>query len=108
LKSLIGKRSVVIRGLRTSVSLEPDFWSALRAIAKERGKPLSDILGEIDHERRQTNLSSAIRLFVLHNISRAPIEANQALGAPNGGAQAQTGRDIRSVGLRDPSFLGLV
>jgi predicted DNA-binding ribbon-helix-helix protein len=58
------KRSVTIAGHITSVTIEEPFWSALRSIAKEQGRPLSALIAEID-ERRGINLSSALRLYVL-------------------------------------------
>lgn len=58
------KRSVVIAGHRTSVSLENAFWNALKAIANSRGLTVNQMVTEID-SRRSGNLSSAIRLFVL-------------------------------------------
>jgi predicted DNA-binding ribbon-helix-helix protein len=65
MKSLITKRSIVIAGHRTSVSLEDAFWGGLREIAKGRGETLTELVGSIDAERKFSNLSSAIRLFVL-------------------------------------------
>jgi predicted DNA-binding ribbon-helix-helix protein len=65
MKSLVIKRSVVIAGHKTSVSLEDAFWKALREIAAARKMTLSDIISSIDAERKQANLSSAIRLFIL-------------------------------------------
>ena len=59
------KRSVVVAGHSTSVSLEPPFWDGLRAIAGRRGVPLRAVIAEIDAGRSDDNLSSAIRLFVL-------------------------------------------
>ncbi len=64
----IGKRSLVIDGHRTSVSLEDAFWRKLRAIAKERGVSVNRLVAEIDHDR-DGNLSSAIRLFVLDTLT---------------------------------------
>jgi predicted DNA-binding ribbon-helix-helix protein len=61
----IKKRSTVIAGHSTSVSLEDAFWKGLREIASGRGETLSHLLVKIDEERQTTNLSSAIRLFVL-------------------------------------------
>jgi len=63
-KSQIVKRSLVVAGHKTSVSLEEAFWIGLREIAEERRVTLSDLAGAID-SRREGNLSSAIRLFVL-------------------------------------------
>ena len=65
MKSPVIKRSIVIAGHKTSVSLEDAFWKGLKEIARERGMTLSDLVAEIDAERRHGNLSSAIRLFVL-------------------------------------------
>ena len=61
------KRSVLIAGHKTSVSLEGAFWEELRAIAAERDMPLGRLIEEIDTQRGG-NLSSAIRLFVLDSL----------------------------------------
>ena len=61
----IVKRSVVIAGHSTSVSLEEPFWEALRGIAAARGRSVQALIGEIDATRGGQNLSSAIRVFVL-------------------------------------------
>jgi predicted DNA-binding ribbon-helix-helix protein len=61
---VISKRSVLLAGHRTSISLEEPFWAALRAIAGRRGVSLNALVAEID-ERRSGNLSSALRVFVL-------------------------------------------
>ena len=74
MKSVVVKRSIVIAGHKTSVSLEAAFWIALKDIAASRQQTLSDLVGAIDAERKQGNLSSAIRLFVL-DYYRAPIVA---------------------------------
>ena len=65
MKSLVFKRSMVIAGHKTSVSLEDAFWKGLKEIAGKRQKNLSDLVAAIDSERQHGNLSSAIRLFVL-------------------------------------------
>jgi predicted DNA-binding ribbon-helix-helix protein len=65
MKSPVVKRSIVIAGHKTSVSLEDAFWGGLKDIAASRNMTLSDLVGSIDSDRRQGNLSSAIRLFVL-------------------------------------------
>ena len=65
MKSPVVKRSIVIAGHKTSVSLEDAFWDALKNIASERKVTLSDVVQEVDQKRKQGNLSSAIRLFVL-------------------------------------------
>ena len=68
MKSQIIKRSIVIAGHKTSVSLEDAFWKALKEIADDRGMTLSDLVSTIDTDRRHGNLSSAIRLFVLDHF----------------------------------------
>ena len=73
MKSPVVKRSIVIAGHKTSVSLEDAFWKGLKEIANGRELTLSDLVASIDTERRHGNLSSAIRLFVLdhyrvHNV----------------------------------------
>jgi predicted DNA-binding ribbon-helix-helix protein len=64
-KSAISKRSIVIAGHRTSVSLEDAFRNSLKEIAAERGMRLTELVAAIDASREHGNLSSAIRLFVL-------------------------------------------
>jgi predicted DNA-binding ribbon-helix-helix protein len=65
MKSPVVKRSIVIAGHKTSVSLEDAFWKGLKEIAGGRDMTLSDLVAAIDSERQHGNLSSAIRLFVL-------------------------------------------
>jgi predicted DNA-binding ribbon-helix-helix protein len=67
MKSSIVKRSIVIDGHKTSVSLEDAFWSDLKEIAQAREATLSKLVAKIDGMRQQGNLSSAIRLFVLEH-----------------------------------------
>ena len=71
MKSSIIKRSIVIDGHKTSVSLEDAFWSGLKEIARGQQATLSNVVAEIDKTRQHGNLSSAIRLFVLDRV-RAP------------------------------------
>lgn len=70
----IDKRSVVVAGHRTSVSLEPEFWQEAKALAARRGVSLSRLVAEIDAARTTEsgshNLSSAIRLAVLRDLRR--------------------------------------
>lgn len=65
MKSAIVKRSVVIAGHKTSVSLEDPFWKALKEIAALNRVRLCDLVASVDTQRQHANLSSAIRLFVL-------------------------------------------
>ena len=65
MSSPVVKRSIVIAGHKTSVSLEDAFWQGLKEIAARRDMTLSDLVATIDTGRHLGNLSSAIRLFVL-------------------------------------------
>jgi predicted DNA-binding ribbon-helix-helix protein len=65
MKSAIVKRSVVLNGHKTSVSLENEFWEGLRDIGDAKDAKLSDLVRQVDRERSNGNLSSAIRVFVL-------------------------------------------
>ncbi|HEU4659350.1 MAG TPA: ribbon-helix-helix domain-containing protein [Pseudolabrys sp.] len=65
MKSPVVKRSIVIAGHKTSVSLEDAFWTGLKDIAERRHMSLSDLVATIDSGRHHGNLSSAIRLYVL-------------------------------------------
>jgi predicted DNA-binding ribbon-helix-helix protein len=77
MKSPVIKRSIVIAGHKTSVSLEDAFWRGLKEIAQSRGVTLSDLVAAIDSERQLGNLSSAIRLFVLdHYKARIGVHAD--------------------------------
>lgn len=69
-KSQVIKRSVVVGGHKTSVSLEDDFWDSLKEIAHRHRVTLSDLVGSIDSERLHGNLSSTVRLFVLNHYRR--------------------------------------
>ena len=68
MKSAIIKRSVIIDGHRTSISLEDPFWCHLKEIARADGWTVSKLIAEIDGSRQRGNLSSAIRLFVLEHF----------------------------------------
>jgi predicted DNA-binding ribbon-helix-helix protein len=68
MKSSIVKRSIIIDGHKTSVSLEDAFWSDLKEIACMQQATRSKVIAEIDKGRQQGNLSSAIRLFVLDQV----------------------------------------
>ena len=65
MKSPVSKRSVVIAGHKTSVSLEDEFWNSLKQIARARGMTVAELIATIDGNREHPNLSSAIRLFGL-------------------------------------------
>ncbi len=62
------KRSVKIQGHATSISLEEEFWVALKQAAEEEKRPLSQLIAEIDRKRGSKNLSSALRLYILKRL----------------------------------------
>jgi predicted DNA-binding ribbon-helix-helix protein len=72
MRSPVTKRSIMLAGHKTSVSLEDGFWRALKDIAAHRRMTVADLVGSIDSERKHSNLSSAIRLFVLSHYQSAP------------------------------------
>jgi predicted DNA-binding ribbon-helix-helix protein len=83
MKSPVVKRSIVVAGHKTSVSLEEAFWNGMKEISGLRNMTLSELVGEIDSNRQQGNLSSAIRLFVLDYFrTRAMPAAAVAQEAP--------------------------
>ena len=63
---------------KTSVSLEQEFWAALKAIAARDRVNLGELIGRIDRGRTQENLSSALRVFVLQSFRRPGTEAGSA------------------------------
>lgn len=81
----IRKRSVIVAGHRTSVSLEPEFWTALRDIAERRGLSINALVAEVD-KGRNGNLSSALRVFVLATfqagIAPPPTDQPPQSGSP--------------------------
>ena len=89
-KSRVFKRSVVIGGHKTSISLEDAFWDALREIATQQGVTMSALVSTIDSDRQHNNLSSAIRLFVLDHY-RALADAHRSAEGPN-----EKGHPVRS------------
>ena len=78
MKSLVIKRSIIFNGRKTSVSLEDDFWNALRDIAHGRGETLSRLVSGIDANRKNANLSSALRVFILEFYKGRSTERSQA------------------------------
>lgn len=96
MKSPVVKRSIVIAGHKTSVSLEDAFWRGLKDIAVSRHTTLSDLVAAIDSERQHGNLSSAIRLFVLDHYQ----------AQTNGRAESEkTPREMMVVPRPAPSVL---
>jgi predicted DNA-binding ribbon-helix-helix protein len=78
MKSSVVKRSIVVAGQKTSVSLEDAFWESLRDIARIQRTTVSALAAEIDVRRAHGNLSSALRVFVLGHF-RTRSQAQPAL-----------------------------
>lgn len=97
MKSPVVKRSIVIAGHKTSVSLEDAFWRGLKDIAVARHVTLSDLVGSIDSERKHGNLSSAIRLFVLNHYQARPNGESSTRSAP--------GREVMMMSAQAASVL---
>jgi predicted DNA-binding ribbon-helix-helix protein len=83
MKSLVVKRSIIVAGHKTSVSLEEPFWSGLKEIAAKRDATVSEVVATIDRERELANLSSAIRLFVLGFYRNRLAERSDVLAPPH-------------------------
>jgi predicted DNA-binding ribbon-helix-helix protein len=79
MKSSIVKRSVVVGGHKTSVSLEEPFYQGFKDIAASRRVPLRDLIARIDTDREHGNLSSAIRLFVLNHYQAGTASPNRSV-----------------------------
>jgi predicted DNA-binding ribbon-helix-helix protein len=94
MKSPVVKRSIVIAGHKTSVSLEDAFWKGLKEIANSRKLTLSDLVATIDTDRRHGNLSSAIRLFVLDHYR---MQIGDERGAQGASREAGGPRAVSSV-----------
>jgi predicted DNA-binding ribbon-helix-helix protein len=90
MKSPIAKRSIVIEGHKTSVSLEDAFWNNFKEIAQTQRATLSELVGRIDGSRQHSNLSSAIRLFVLRHFH----EKTEVAGVHDAGVNGQTAQAL--------------
>jgi len=89
MQSTVIKRSIVVSGHKTSVSLEDAFWDALKKIAAGRDMTLTEVVAVIDAGREHANLSSAIRLYIL-DYYREQLSAQMAL---RNGSIEPAGRD---------------
>lgn len=96
MKSAIVKRSIVLGGHKTSVSLENEFWDGLHFIADQEKTKLAVLLQKIDAERHNANLSSAIRIYVLNYYqSKSSAETSTTQGRRTA---MQWARDTAPVG----------
>lgn len=82
------KRSFSIAGHKTSISLEQEFWQALKDVAYVQRRPLAQIIREIDAARGDTNLSSAVRVWLLAHF-RCQQQAPSAGGGAGFNAEAE-------------------
>jgi predicted DNA-binding ribbon-helix-helix protein len=89
--SSVIKRSVIRNGHKSSISLEDQFWDALREIADDKHVAISTLVATIDHSRTTSNLSSAIRVFVLDHFRRSD-RARKEAEAPAATATPQRNR----------------
>jgi predicted DNA-binding ribbon-helix-helix protein len=81
MRSAVIKRSVIVGKHKTSVSLEDGFWTGLKEIAASRQLTCSRLLTEIDEHRQSSNLSSAIRMFVLQFYLERGRQAHRAISS---------------------------
>jgi predicted DNA-binding ribbon-helix-helix protein len=95
MKSPVVKRSIVVAGHKTSVSLEDAFWRGLKDIASSRGMTLSDMVAAIDSHRQHGNLSSAIRLFVLDHYRNQSHAVGAGAGGGGGSQSAMSSSALR-------------
>jgi predicted DNA-binding ribbon-helix-helix protein len=70
------KRSLSIQGHRTSLSLEQEFWTALNEAAKRRGLSVAALVTEIDQTRGARNLSSAVRVWILRELTKPDLASS--------------------------------
>ena len=106
MKSPVIKRSIVIAGHKTSVSLEDAFWKGLKDIVAGRRTTLSDLVAAIDSQRRHGNLSSAIRLFVLdYYQARTNGDGDSGRNKSQHGESVQTPREVIVAARAAPSVL---
>jgi predicted DNA-binding ribbon-helix-helix protein len=82
MNSAIIKRSVVIAGKKTSVSLEDTFWLGLKEIAVQKRMPLASILDTIAGGRDTANLSSAVRQYVMQHFYNLATQSPRQAGRP--------------------------
>jgi predicted DNA-binding ribbon-helix-helix protein len=101
MKSTVVKRSIVVAGHKTSVSLEDAFWNGLKEIVSKRHMALSELVAEIDAQRELGNLSSALRLFVLE-FYRTQLSDTQTLLECIISGNAPEFVEVGEAGIVDP------
>lgn len=75
------KRSLSLAGHRTSLALEPEFWTAAERLAERRGQSLSAFVLDIDRTRGERNLASAVRVAVLADLMPSAPDAERAVSS---------------------------
>jgi predicted DNA-binding ribbon-helix-helix protein len=102
MKSAVIKRSIMLDGHKTSVSLEDSFWTALREIADVQGVTVSTLVTTIGAMRKLNNLSSAIRVFVLehHRNKNKPVVALQSASTAVSSDERQSTQAWRGLARR--------
>jgi predicted DNA-binding ribbon-helix-helix protein len=83
MKSAVPKHSIMLDGRKTSISLEEAFWTDLKEIAHLQGATVSSLITAINTTRTQSNLSSAIRVFVLEHVRKKDKGAGPRSTQPN-------------------------
>ena len=105
MKSPVIKRSILLAGHKTSVSLEEAFWQGLKEIASRRNMSVSALIGVIDNRRSEGNLSSGIRLFVLDYFrSLANPQSTEAVTRPAYAEAGMAGEAFRAAAVMPPAF----
>jgi len=94
MNSMVIKRSVVINRHKTSVSLEDAFWKGIKSIAAARNMTLSDLVAMVNSDRRQGNLSSALRLYVLEHYRATAAHGSVEEAGAGGSRQPGPGRGV--------------
>jgi predicted DNA-binding ribbon-helix-helix protein len=98
MQSAVVKRSIVIAGHKTSVSLEDDFWNALKEIKKSNNMTLSGLVADIDVRRLHANLSSAIRIFVLHHFRSQTSQSSRPQVPLTSSVSVEAGAEMSQLG----------
>ncbi|QOZ69128.1 ribbon-helix-helix domain-containing protein [Bradyrhizobium arachidis] len=96
MKSHVAKRSIIVGGHKTSISLEEAFWTAVKEISRQRDMSLSDLASEIERNLQHGNLSSAIRVYVLgyfkNRAADAITQKDHGISTAGKSAPAASGR----------------
>jgi predicted DNA-binding ribbon-helix-helix protein len=89
------KRSIIVGGRKTSISLENEFWDALRGIASARNISITELVEQIERDRKTLNLSSAIRTFVFNNLRKDVAALGSRRQSPDSESLRARGEECR-------------